>query len=126
MHELSISKAMLDQVAAVAARQGASHVREIRLRLGPLCGVEPALLHAAYLQSRAATPAAHAELVIVEMPVRIRCRRCGSVGDAGMRPLRLTCGACASADVQMLSGDEMLLESVELGFQPEDPVFSRE
>ena len=126
MHELSISVAMLDQVAALAVRHGASRVDEIRLRIGPLCGVEPALLRAAFLQCRAATPAAHARLVIVETPIRISCRRCGSAGDAGLRPLRLACGACASEDVQLLSGEEMMLESVELGFQPGDPAPSRE
>jgi hydrogenase nickel incorporation protein HypA/HybF len=117
MHELSISNAMLEQVALVVVRHGARGVSEITLRLGPLSGVEPALLRAAYMQSRIDTLAADAELVIVDAPVRILCRRCAAVSDITCRPLRLMCGACGSEDTQLLGGDEMLLESIELTFQ---------
>ena len=116
MHELSISNAMLRQVALLVDRHGATGVSEITLRLGPLSGVEPALLRAAYMQSRADTPAAHADLVIVDAPVRILCRRCAAVGEVTGRPLRLVCQACGNDDTRLLGGDEMLLESVELRF----------
>lgn len=107
---------MLQQVARVAARHGARSISEVTLRLGPLSGVEPALLRAAYLQSRLDTPAADAELVIVDVPVRLRCRRCAAESEAGSRPLRLVCGTCGTDDTQLLSGDEMLLDSIALVF----------
>jgi hydrogenase nickel incorporation protein HypA/HybF len=117
MHELSISNAMLHQVALLVVQHGASGVSEITLRLGPLSGVEPELLRAAYLHSRAETVAAHADLVIVDVPIRILCQRCAAVGDARCRPLRLACEACGSDDTRLLGGDEMLLESVQLTFK---------
>lgn len=115
MHELSISNALLEQVACLVAQHGAAGVSLITLRLGPLSGVEPQLLRAAYMQSRTETFAEDADLVIVTATVRIFCQECAAIGDA--TPDRLTCGTCGSSHTRLLSGDEMLLESVDLVFQ---------
>jgi hydrogenase nickel incorporation protein HypA/HybF len=115
MHELSISNALLEQVACLVAQYGAAGVSVITLRLGPLSGVEPQLLQAAYMQSRIDTFAEDADLVIVTAGVRILCQKCAATGDA--TPNRLTCGTCGSSHTRLLSGDEMLLESVDLVFE---------
>ena len=47
MHELSVCGALLDEVSRLAMQHGASAVSMVNLRLGPLSGVEPALLQAA-------------------------------------------------------------------------------
>lgn len=112
MHEVSVSAALLEQVATVMERHHAIGVRKIILRLGPLSGVEPALLRAAYAQARVGTVAAHARLVIVQSPVRVLCEDCGAEGK-GM-PNRLICPACGSPNARLLGGDEMLLETVDL------------
>ncbi|MEH6435996.1 hydrogenase maturation nickel metallochaperone HypA [Massilia sp. DD77] len=114
MHELSVCSALLDQVARLAARHGASGVSMVSLRLGPLSGIEPALLRAAYREARRGTPAQDAELAIVEVPLRIACLRCGAAGDAALD--RLSCAICGSGLTRLLSGDEMLLDSVDLVF----------
>ena len=41
MHELSITQSILDISLQAAAQQNASHIREIRLRMGPFSGVVP-------------------------------------------------------------------------------------
>jgi hydrogenase nickel incorporation protein HypA/HybF len=112
MHELSVCQAMMTQVEEIAAREGASSVATIVIRIGPLSGVVPELLQQAFTIARAGTLAADAELITERQPIRIRCLACDAESDA--EPNRLLCGACGSYRTQVISGDELLLASVEL------------
>ena len=64
MHELSVCQGLLDQVAGIARQNQATGVKLIRLRIGPLSGVEPQLLEQAFPLARAGTIAERAELAI--------------------------------------------------------------
>jgi hydrogenase nickel incorporation protein HypA/HybF len=112
MHELSICQALLDQVERIAREHGASRVERILLRVGPLSGVEPALLQNAYPLAAAGSVAEHATLVIEPAPVRVHCKDCGAESDAA--PNRLLCAACGGWRTRLISGDEMLLANLEL------------
>ncbi len=112
MHELSVCHAMMTQVEEIATREGANSVATIVIRIGPLSGVVPELLQQAFTIARAGTLAADAELITERQPIRIRCLSCDAESDA--EPNRLLCGACDSYRTQVISGDELLLASVEL------------
>ncbi|RMD70017.1 MAG: hydrogenase maturation nickel metallochaperone HypA [Gammaproteobacteria bacterium] len=112
MHEFAVCQALVKEVLALAERHGAKGISSIRLSLGPLSGVEPELLRHAYPLAAADTPASAAELLIEELPIRVRCQTCGAETEAS--PNRLLCGRCGDWHTQLLSGDEMLLTSVEL------------
>ncbi len=112
MHELSVCHGLLDQVARVAADHGATGVKRVVVRIGPLSGIVPELLRQAFPLARAGTIAEAAELAIEELPVRVHCDACGADSDA--RPNRLLCGECGDWHTQLVSGDELLLASVEL------------
>jgi hydrogenase nickel incorporation protein HypA/HybF len=112
VHELSVCQGMLDQVARIAAGRSAAAVTRITLRIGPLSGVEPELLRAAFPLARAGTIASQAELVIESLPVRVRCDTCDAETEAG--PNRLVCAACGDWHTRLIGGDELLLASVEL------------
>jgi hydrogenase nickel incorporation protein HypA/HybF len=112
MHELSVCQALLEQVATVAKSHRAQSVSRIVLRIGPLSGVEPQLLQAAFPLARGGTFAATAELVIEDLPIRVKCEQCGAETDATAN--RLLCGRCGDWHTRLLSGDELLLASVEL------------
>ncbi|WPL19568.1 Hydrogenase/urease nickel incorporation protein HypA [Thiorhodovibrio winogradskyi] len=115
MHELSICLSLLDQVKAIAAEHRARGVTLIRLRIGPLSGVEPQLLANAYPLAAAGTIAEHARLAIDSAAVRVRCRDCGADSEAS--PNRLLCAACGSYRTELIAGDEMLLASLELDLE---------
>lgn len=120
MHEGALCAALLARVDGVARAEGALRVSRVRLRVGPLAGVEPELLARAFALARAGTLAADAELAIEMAPVRVRCGDCGAESGAGPRHLR--CGACGSPVTQLLSGDELLLAGVDLVAPlPEEP-----
>jgi hydrogenase nickel incorporation protein HypA/HybF len=111
MHELTICRAMLQQVLAIAASNGTQAVDRITLRVGPLAGVEPALLCAAFPIVAAGTRCEGATIEIESMAVQVLCRRCGAT--SAVRPNRLLCAGCGDWQVSLLSGDEMLLTGIE-------------
>jgi hydrogenase nickel incorporation protein HypA/HybF len=112
MHELSICRSALAQVLAIAASHDGRAVGRITLRIGPLAGVDPHLLSAAFPIVAAGTPCDGAILEIESMEARVHCRGCESVSI--VRPNRMLCAICGDWRVTVLSGDEMLLASVEL------------
>jgi len=46
------------------------------------------------------------------VPVRVRCRSCHA--ETGALPNRLVCGACSDWQVEVTSGEEMVLQRVEI------------
>ncbi|MGB1110500.1 MAG: hydrogenase maturation nickel metallochaperone HypA [Gammaproteobacteria bacterium] len=119
MHELAVCQGLMTQVEIVAAREKALRVLSITLQIGPLSGVEAELLRDAFPIASAGSVAEGAELNIETMPVRVRCLSCGAETDA--RVNRLVCGECGDFRTQLISGEEMLLKSLELE-REEEPV----
>jgi hydrogenase nickel incorporation protein HypA/HybF len=112
MHELSLCQALVDQVQEVAAQHGAHSVGQVRVKVGPLAGVEPALLENAYPMASAGTVAEGSTMTIETGQLKVRCLYCGAVTEA--QPNRLVCGACGDYRTKVESGDELMLLSVEL------------
>jgi hydrogenase nickel incorporation protein HypA/HybF len=112
VHELAVAQALVDQVDAVITQHNATQASLIRVRIGPLAGVVPELLASAFPLAAAGSRMEHAELDLVAAPIRVRCQTCDAETEAAMN--RLVCGACGDWHTQLLSGDELLLESVEL------------
>jgi len=112
MHEFAICRALLDQVGKVARDRQAERVTAIVVRIGPLAGVEPALLRSAYTLARAGTIAAEAQLTLETSAVRIRCLACGAESD--VQSNHLGCPHCGHWRTRVLSGEELMLASVEL------------
>jgi hydrogenase nickel incorporation protein HypA/HybF len=112
MHELSVCQALVQQLESVSAANGGGRVELVRLRIGPLSGVEAALLRHAFPLAAAGSIAADAELVIETAAVEVQCADCGARSPAAAN--RMLCGACNGYRVRAVSGHEMLLESVEL------------
>jgi hydrogenase nickel incorporation protein HypA/HybF len=87
-------------------------VARVRFRVGALHRVvEPALQQAFELVS-AGTVADGAVLDVVTLPVTVRCRSCGAETVAD--DLLGACGTCAETDLDLVGGDELVLESIEI------------
>lgn len=117
MHELAICQALMNQVESIAAERNARSVVSIVVGMGPLSGVEAQLLKHAYPVASAGTIAEGAELVIEDLPVRIRCTECGSESDA--LPNKLVCKVCGDWRTTLISGDELMLMRIELEKAPD-------
>ena len=116
MHELAVAQALVEQVDAVIDQHQAGCATAIRVRIGPLAGVVPELLATAFPLAAAGSRMEGAELEFTHAPIRVHCQTCGAETEAAMN--RLICGACGDWHTQIVSGDELLLESVELETSP--------
>ncbi|MDH3513982.1 MAG: hydrogenase maturation nickel metallochaperone HypA [Gammaproteobacteria bacterium] len=112
MHELSICQALISQADDIARRHRATAIRTIKLSIGPLSGVEPDLLRQAFPLASAGSVAQYSRLIIERLPIRVHCETCGAETPAKLN--RLVCGECGDWHTRLLSGDELLLDSVEL------------
>jgi hydrogenase nickel incorporation protein HypA/HybF len=99
-------------VTTIAADSNANSVTSIVISVGPLSGVDAELLKNAFPIASAGTVAERAELIIDYLPVRIKCSQCGSESEA--TPNKLLCKVCGDWRTSLLSGDELILMSVEL------------
>lgn len=112
MHELSICQGLVKEATRVASVQGAARVTRIVVAIGPLSGVEAPLLERAFTVARAGT-IAHSALLEMEItPVAVWCDGCNAETSAAAN--RLLCGNCGDWKVQLKSGDELILKSIEL------------
>ena len=111
MHELAICQSLVNQASEIA-RQRNGHVRRLLLTIGPLSGVEPDLLQRAFPLAAAGSPAEGAELDIRLSSVEVNCGKCARGSQVAAN--KLVCPLCGTWRTSLASGDEMLLERVEL------------
>ena len=112
MHELAITQSVVE---VVRGRIGDRRVSTVRLQVGRLSGVVPDAMQFCYELVTAGTPLAGSTLVIEPTPGQAYCRTCGA--DFGLSDLILLC-PCGSADVELVSGKELQVISVELEALP--------
>ncbi len=112
MHELAICQDVILQLERLASEHQATKITEVLLEIGPLSGVEPPLLQAAYSIASADSIAAGAILKIETSPVRVYCQQCGKASVAKVN--QLLCGHCGDWHTELISGDQMTLKHVEM------------
>ena len=109
MHELAIA----DSIVRIAAEHaGGRRVAKVTLKAGRLRQVVPSALLFSFELVAAGTPVEGAELAIDEVPVTVRCEACGA--ESELREFPLACGRCGSLAVELVAGDELFVESLEL------------
>jgi hydrogenase nickel incorporation protein HypA/HybF len=109
MHELSIAQAIVE----VATRHAAgSRVARVEVRVGHLRQVVPDSLAFVFELVAQGTALDGAELVIAHVPPAGRCRACGA--ESVMEGLPLSCPRCGELDVELIAGEELLVDALEL------------
>jgi hydrogenase nickel incorporation protein HypA/HybF len=112
MHELSIAEAIVD----VATRHAdGRRVVKVEVRVGHLRQVVPDSLQFAFGLLAQGTALDGAELLITHVPAAGRCRECGA--ESVMEGFPLCCARCRGLDVEVLAGEELLVDALELDEQ---------
>jgi hydrogenase nickel incorporation protein HypA/HybF len=112
MHELAICQALMGEVLAIAGSNNADSVTDVYVSVGPLSGVERQLMRSAFPVAAAGTVASQAELHMQQTPVTVRCDECGAETEVATN--RLVCGDCGNWRTQLISGDELVLQRVQM------------
>ncbi len=108
MHELAITQSVVE---AVMAKLPDEQITVVRLDVGTLSGIEPDALRFCFELVTAGTTLEGAELEIARPRGRAHCRRCAVHFDLDV-PILLC--ACGSADVEVESGQELAIRSVQV------------
>ena len=109
MHELSLA----ESVVTIASRHAAGRrVYRVHLKVGHLRQVVPSALEFAFELLTPGTELEGAELVMEPVPAAGICRACGAESELDAFPL--ACARCGSLDVDVVRGEELLVEELEL------------
>jgi len=112
MHELSVCQSIVQQAVDIARQNNAYAIIKIDLAIGPLAGIDIQLLKHAFPIASSGTLVESAILNTTELPIKIKCQKCSSESKA--EPNRLICAYCGDWHTTLISGDEMLITSIEL------------
>ena len=109
MHELSIA----ESVVRIASRQAdGRRVMKVQMKVGYLRQVVPSALSFGFGLLAEGTPVEGAELEMEQIPAVGKCRLCAV--ESLLVDFPLQCGGCGSFDLEILEGEELMVESLEL------------
>jgi hydrogenase nickel incorporation protein HypA/HybF len=112
MHEMSLAMSVMKRVESCLADFGPeARVVRITLEVGRLRAVVPDAMEFCFRAVSEGTAADDAELVIEEIPVRVRCEPCGTEWTA--EEVAFFCPDC-DGPVKTLTGKELLLRTIEV------------
>jgi hydrogenase nickel incorporation protein HypA/HybF len=113
MHEMGIAMQIIE-IASASIPQDVPGVRveRVNLKIGKLAAVVPESLRFCFEIASRETPLAGSELHIDEIPVVARCKACQT--EWVINGPVFTCAACNSGQIDILSGRELNIESIEI------------
>jgi len=111
MHEFGIIENIFKVIEKTAEDNGLSRISKVRLKIGKMRQVVPELMQNAFAIVSEQTIANGAVLEIEKVPIRMKCLTCG--GEFMVREQEYICPECGSVRLETLSGQELVLESVE-------------
>ena len=112
MHEFALTKSMLELVLAEANKAGAKRVGRINLVIGELSGFVDRCVDTYFDSMSKGTIAEHAQLCFKTVPTTGRCRDCKE--QLTLKETNWTCPACKSNNIQLIGGNELFVESIEV------------
>lgn len=110
MHEVSLMQNVISLVSDAAEAQGGGDVRSIHLKIGRMAGVNIDSLKFAFDIVSKGTVAEGGSLEIERVPLKLHCKGCGR--EFSPEQFSLTCPACGSSDMEILSGREMQVDYI--------------
>jgi hydrogenase nickel incorporation protein HypA/HybF len=90
----------------------ANRITSIDLQIGRLAGVVPECVRLQFDLLSRGTIAAGATLSFNQPPVKLRCRKCNRIYSSDN--FDLACPNCQASEIEILSGFELCVESIEV------------
>lgn len=111
MHELRIAEDLSQIVLEAAKTENLSKVTRVNISFGQMVQIVPDIFETAFREFVFSTIAGDATLEIEILPVKMKCRNCGSdfqVGDNSF-----VCNLCKSPELDIIQGKELFIKSIE-------------
>ena len=112
MHELSITQSILSIALEKAKAAQAGKITKINLTIGELSGIVDESVQFYFELISKDTIAAEASLSFTRPPTRLRCRNCATIFSPN--DIDWTCPGCREQNVEIVSGRECHVESIEV------------
>ena len=114
---MGIVSGILTASVDAAARQNATAINEIRIRVGELTEIVDDALYFAFEALTPGTLAEGATLVVEHVPGRSKCVECGTTFNHGR--FDVECVGCGSYFCEMVEGRELEIESIDIDLPDE-------
>jgi len=115
MHELPITKRILDIVLEHARGRNIRKIVRIHLKIGALSDLEQEWIQRYFDYLSRGTLAEQAELAVRRTPIVMLCRSCGRRFEVGRHEWdHARCPGCDAARVELIAGREYLVENMEV------------
>jgi hydrogenase nickel incorporation protein HypA/HybF len=111
MHEFSVTKSLVDLCNQEADKNNIQNVIKIHINIGKFTGFSPDSIRFYFEFLKKHTSCSEAELLFTEVPIRIKCSKCKT--EQIIEEPILVCPSCGSVEVDVLSGREFYVDSIE-------------
>jgi len=112
MHELSLACSLVEEAEKVLAAESAACATCVTIGIGKLSGIEIDAFEFAFPMAAKDTRLENAELVINDLPITVRCKKCEKESSPDFP--RCVCTFCESDDVELVGGREFNIQSMEI------------
>jgi len=111
MHEIRIAKDLSDIVLEVAGSEKLSVVTKISISFGEMIQIVPDIFDFAFREAVRDTIASSSEVDIEIIPVKLKCKDCNN--EFSLKNSFFSCNKCSSSDLDIITGKEMFVKSIE-------------
>jgi len=104
----------MDVVLEHAKKANAEKVSKINLEVGALSDIIPSWAQLFFDMISKNTIAEKAQLIIDKKPAKIKCHSCGQEIEMDVNHLLYSCNECGSEKIELISGNEFRIISIEI------------
>ncbi len=114
MHEISLVRSIFRTLDENFSPEDAARIAAIELKIGPLANVEPRLMQNAFeaVVEEDEKRFSQVELRIHLVPILVQCPDCGQTSE--VHNYRFVCAECQKPCANVVQGNELLIERVEM------------
>jgi hydrogenase nickel incorporation protein HypA/HybF len=117
MHELTLTKNILDMALRYAQKTDSQRVVTIVLRLGVLRDIKKEWIQHYFNYISKGTIAENAEILVMDDPIVCSCRDCAKEFEVEKESLaneEILCPNCSQQNYTLISGTKFLIEGIEV------------
>jgi len=109
---MSLMGGVFEVIEQTISQYEIRRVLQVKLKVGELTNAEPEALQMVFEAFCKNTICEGAELIVERVPVRGHCRNCQH--EFAVKTMFFLCPKCQNTSIEVIQGEELLLESVEV------------